>query len=48
MFTMHKSENGDNSAKIFLRKDNNVICIMYPNSMPDIAIPAQAVLQIFC
>ena len=31
-----------------LRKVNQVICIMYPNSIPDIMILAQAVLQIFC
>ena len=32
----------------FLPKVNQVICIMYPNSMPDIKILAQAVLQVFC
>ena len=31
-----------------LRKVNQVICIMYPNSMPDIIILAQAVLQVLC
>ena len=31
-----------------LRKVNQVICIMYSNSMPDIMILAQAVLQIYC
>ena len=31
-----------------LRKVNQVICIMYPNSTPDIMILTQAVLQIFC
>ena len=32
-----------------LQEVNQVICIMYPNSLPDIMIlVAQAVLQIFC
>ena len=31
-----------------LWKINQVICFMYPNSMPAIMILAQAVLQIFC
>ena len=31
-----------------LWKVNQVICIMYPNSMPDVMILAQAVLQILC
>ena len=46
---MHKSEKGDISAKYSqnFTKVHQVICIMYPNSMPDIMILAQAVLQIF-
>ena len=31
-----------------LRKYNQVICIMCPNSMPDIMILAQGFLQLFC
>ena len=27
---------------------NQVICIMYPNSIPDIMIQAQEVLKLFC
>ena len=36
-----------NSHRI-LQKDNQVICIMYQNSKPDIMIQAQAVQKLFC
>ena len=42
---MHKSKEGVILSNIH-RKINHVICIMYPNSMPDIIILAQAVIQI--
>ena len=46
---MRKSKKGINQSNIHivLRKVNRVICIMYPNCMPDIMIQTQAVLQIF-
>ena len=49
-FTIHKLKKGIiqlNNHRI-LRKVNQVICIIYPNSMPDIMILAEAVLQILC
>ena len=48
-FTMHKSKKDIVLSNIhrILRKVNYVICIMYPNSTPDIMIKAQAVLKLF-
>ena len=47
---MPKSDEMGHNSNIhrFLRKNNQAICIMCPNSMHDIMILAQAVLQIFC
>ena len=47
---MHESKKGIiqlNNHRI-LRKVNQVICIIYPYSMPDIMILAEAFLQILC
>ena len=48
MAKMPMSEKGHNSVKYSQNfTKNQVICIMCPNSMPDIMILAPAVLQLF-
>ena len=50
MAKLPKSKKEHNSVKYSqnFTKVNQVICIMFPNCMPDIMNLAQAILQIFC